>query len=312
MKRPAAAVALLIAALLSACSDPERRVVAEAGGQRIYFRHLLQEAALARSRGVALDNPRTDTLARFYNQAVQRLVDEFLLAQEAERRGLRVPDSLLQAEVERFRAAHASGQDFERVLASYHMTEREFRDTLRRRLLVEQLAESLASGIRVSEAEVRAHYARFRTRYRVPARATLEVVWVSRTAADRALGLLRGGASAETTAKAVGGRSDRVEVVEGQFAPTVEAQVLGAGAGQVVGPFPFGSAAMVARVARVVPGRLKPFREARGDVEAELLRSKQEEALSRLARQLRHQRGYAIFVTFSGMPPPQPRPTRMP
>ncbi|MDQ7850222.1 MAG: peptidylprolyl isomerase [Armatimonadota bacterium] len=312
MRSPAGLVLLLAVAALSACRNPEQQVVAWAGGQPIYFRHLLQEAALARARGVALDSPSSDKLARFYNRTVERLVDEFLLAQEAERRGLRVPESLLETEVQRFRSAHASGRDYERVLASYHLTEQEFKHLLRRRFLVERLAEVVGSRVEVSLSEVRAYYTRTRAQYRVPARGTLDAVWVSRAASDRALDLLRRGASAAATAVAVGGRSERLEVVEGQFNGAVEAAVFRSAPGAIVGPFALGSVVLVARVRELAPGRLKSFREARGEVEAEVLRQKQEQALGQLARKLRREQGYKILVVFSGTPPPEPRPTQLP
>jgi len=292
---------LLCVLAVAACTRPEQVTVAEAGGQKIRMRHLLQEAALARSRGEPLDDPRTDTLARFYNAATDKLVDQFLLAQEAERRGLRIPSSLVDAEVERLRGE--SPDRWRAVLSTYHMTEGELRDRIRTALLVERLAETLAEGIRVTDREIRAYYFENRSRFRKPGTARLLTFWVRPEAGERLARDLRGGRPTAQLVDAYRARILELEVREDRVTSVLEREALRSQRGRVLGPYRVGEQAVVARVLAVEPARQMEFSEARVQVEAAMLTQRRRQVMIDLARELRQRRGYRIFFRFRGVPP---------
>ncbi|GBD29323.1 Chaperone SurA [bacterium HR32] len=296
---------------LSACTRAEDVVVAEAGGHKIRMRHLLQEAAVARARGEALDDPHSQTLARFYNAATEALIDQILLAREAERRGLKVPDSLVDAEMNRLRGEQSTEQ-WRRVLASYHMSEADLRDRLLRGLLIERLREELAREVRVSETDVRSYYRENAHLLKKPARARLLTLWMPRQAADAVARRWRAGAPIRELQASYRARVLELQLTEDDASFPGRTEVLRSRPGEVLGPFLAAGEAIVVKVLSVDPARPMTFQEARSLVEQRLVDGKVSAALARLARDLRSRHGFRIFFRFRGTPPPEAYPVGSP
>jgi hypothetical protein len=108
------------------------------------------------------------------------LVDRALIAAEVERRSIPVPAGWL-VEAERRAVAGFGGEaGYDAYLAEHGLSRADYRDVLRGELCAEALRADLARAIAVSEADVRAHYARHRRdpAFRRPALVTAAHVLV--------------------------------------------------------------------------------------------------------------------------------------
>lgn len=95
---------------------------------------------------------------RLKEQALNRLVDEALLLQAAQRLGIRVSDAELQEQIRNYPYFQENGQFNERryqmLLARSHMTPADFEGQERHRLLLQKIIQSITSFAKVSDAEL--------------------------------------------------------------------------------------------------------------------------------------------------------------
>ncbi len=91
-------------------------------------------------------------------QALNRLIDQVLLLQAAQRLGLKVSTAELQAQIRRYPIFQEEGQFSERryflVLSRMHLSPGDFEAQERQRLLVQKLIQETTAFAKVSEAEV--------------------------------------------------------------------------------------------------------------------------------------------------------------
>jgi len=93
-------------------------------------------------------------------KALDHLIDQLLLAQEAQRRSVAVDDSLLERMLTQWGGQFASDQDRDEKLAARHMTIADVREKFRQDLLVQKLVETeIRDTLEVSDAAVQAYYA---------------------------------------------------------------------------------------------------------------------------------------------------------
>jgi peptidyl-prolyl cis-trans isomerase D len=98
-------------------------------------------------------------------QVLDQLVNQELLAQEAERRGIGTSDAEVLEELKKNESFHKDGafnfEHYREVLADFlKKTPQEFEDDLRRRLAAGKLSELVESGAQVSDDEVRSRFFR--------------------------------------------------------------------------------------------------------------------------------------------------------
>ena len=96
------------------------------------------------------------------SQAMNRVVDSELMRQEGQRLGLRVSDAELQQSISTIPAFQQDGRFdkdiYLRTLRGNNFTPGEFEDVQRDELLTRKLQELVASGVQVSEAEVKERF----------------------------------------------------------------------------------------------------------------------------------------------------------
>ncbi len=96
------------------------------------------------------------------SQAMDQLINAELLRQEAQRLGLQVSDSELQQSIRSVQAFQDNGQFnkelYLRTLRANNFTPADFEDAQREELLARKLQDLVASGVHVSEAEVKDRY----------------------------------------------------------------------------------------------------------------------------------------------------------
>ncbi len=162
-------------------------------------------------------------------KCMRALIEREILYQEAEKRGLTIPDTELQKswdiELDRLRESMSRGSDKditeEQILAEAGATREEGMRELRKALLIEKMKAELvkASGVKVTDAEVREFYEKEKDRFRQPDLFHLKQLFIrslrnaagegnttreeARARIETALKRIRAGESFEAVAKSV-------------------------------------------------------------------------------------------------------------
>lgn len=112
---------------------------------------------LAQGRSVgAIRSP--SVYKRFKNEALEQLIDKELLWQEAQRRGLKIAPSRVQAELQNIKSAFGSAESFFRRLAQDGFDESAYADYLEQELAAMAMLESLTQSSAPAEEEVHRLY----------------------------------------------------------------------------------------------------------------------------------------------------------
>lgn len=112
---------------------------------------------------------------------VSELIDRTLIAQEAERRGLSIPqDKLAEAEQ---RSIQELGGDkkYDDYLKENHLTRDEYRDVIRMEIYGEMMHDELSKGLSVSDDDVKKYYDAHKTdpEFQVPERVTASHILIN-------------------------------------------------------------------------------------------------------------------------------------
>lgn len=180
--------------------------------------------ALQQLRRQSTPLPAQDVLER---QLLERLVTARVLAQTAKETGLRVDDAQLQRSLERIAQENKLTPDaFRKALESDGVNFNRFRDELRNEILITRLKErEVDSKILITDAEIDNYlknqqnlggkddeYSLAHILVLVPEQASPEQIQVKRSAAEKALAQLRGGADFRQVSAGV---SDAQNALEG-------------------------------------------------------------------------------------------------
>ena len=144
----------------AAPARPAPDVVATVNG--VAIRKAMVDSALAAARS----NPRmfSSELPKGPGEAEKAIVDQLiaaeLLGQEAQSKGIIVPDSEVDDYMKTFKTHFASEKDYADTLRDHGFTEKDMRDDARRQSAVKRLLEKevIAKVPRVEEREARAYY----------------------------------------------------------------------------------------------------------------------------------------------------------
>lgn len=111
------------------------------------------------------------TLTQLRQQTLDQLINEVLVMRDAKERGISISRSDVNDQFDIVAARFASTEDFQEELDSNKFTEGEYRDDIRRQLLIQRYLDALAEerGVTVSDEEVDQTYAN------IVAQATEEV-----------------------------------------------------------------------------------------------------------------------------------------
>ena len=154
----AALAAVAAVALLGGDSEATKGsgpVIAEANGVAIHQAH-----ADARVAGITdvHGNIETTLGPDWRSFVLKTLVDDVIMRQEAERRGLVVTDSELESKVDDVKRQVGTAEEFELWLAESGMTEDELERRLDLQIIAGKVYEAVTSDAQPTEAEVRAFY----------------------------------------------------------------------------------------------------------------------------------------------------------
>lgn len=243
--------------------------------------------------------------------ALEMIIFEELVYQEAERRKLTVSAAKLnQAEAEFRKQFHSPDEYDQYMQAEMRGSRQVLRQQITRSLLIEEILKAeVDDKSAVTLAEVRAYYdknpKRFQTgesfniqsiSFMPPQKPTPEIIEKNRKRAEDALRQAKATASYEgfgLLAEKISEDDFRVNMGDHKAvgADKLPPQIVKAAqtmqAGQVSGLIQIGSAFTIFRLNAHNPARKQPFAEVRADLRTELGKSKYERLRSNLAKQLR-------------------------
>ncbi len=104
---------------------------------------------------------------RFKKEALEALIEEELLFKEAKKRGLKVPDEVIDAVIEENKK-RLGYKRFQEVLKQKGLSVKGFRERIRKAQMVQTLLGLLKKEASYSEAELRDYYEKNRSKFRRP------------------------------------------------------------------------------------------------------------------------------------------------
>jgi len=243
--------------------------------------------------------------------ALEMIIFEELVYQEAQRRKLAVPAEKLNGAEAEFRKQFNSPDQYQQYLqAEMGGSEQKLRQQMKRSLLIEQVLKTdVELKAAVSPAEIQAYYAGNPAKFSQPESFSIQSISVvpplkatpaqegaARKKADDALrqakatksyqdfGLLAEKLSEDDFRVNMG---DHKVVPADKLPPSVVKTLQSMQSGQVTGVIQIETAFTIIRLNAHTPARKKPLTEVRADLKTELQKSKYEKLRSNLAKQLR-------------------------
>jgi peptidyl-prolyl cis-trans isomerase SurA len=243
--------------------------------------------------------------------ALEMIIFEELVYQEAQRRKLTIPEAKLnQAEAD-FRQQFSSPDQYQQYLKSeMHDSEKQLRQQIRRSLLIERVLKTdVEDRSTVSPAEVRAYYANNAARFEQAEMFVFQSISVipppksganqARDAKKRADEALRQARATKTyqdfglLAEKISEDDYRVNMGDHKatslekLPPQVVSALREMQPGQISGLIQIENAYTIIRLNAHTPARTKPFAEVKHDLTTELQKRKYEKLRSSLGKQLR-------------------------
>lgn len=311
-------IAVSILFLVAGCARDSGGVpsnaIAVVGGQAVTkpeLDHLLDQArANAKESSRPFPKPGTAEYRQIREQVVQFLVRRAQLAAEAGARDIEVSDEQIEQKRKLLIKQYFGGNEdlYRKQLKKNGVTEEQARADIEATLIQEALFKDVGKDAKVSDAELRKHYAKNKQKYSTPAQREIRQILVKaeqRALARSLVDQLRSGASFEQLArrysqdprsKNAGGR---LELSKGQADAALERVVFSIGTHRLSDPIRtrFGWHVIEA-LGPVRPAKTLPYGQVKEAVREELLRTKKNEAstkyLARLARKnkVKYQAGF--------------------
>jgi parvulin-like peptidyl-prolyl cis-trans isomerase-like protein/SurA-like protein len=249
--------------------------------------------------------------AQIRQGALEMIIFEELVYQEAVRRKLNIPAEKLNRAQGEFRKQFNSPDQYQQYLQSeMHGSEQQLRQQIRRSLLIEQVLKTdVEVRATVTPAELQAYYVKNAARFSQPEtftfqsisivpplKATAEQAKQARTKAEEALrqakatksyqefGLLAEKISEDDFRVNMG---DHKAISADKLPPQVVRSLQAIQSGQVTGLIQIESAYTIIRLNAHTPARKKPLSEVKSELNTDLQKSKYEKLRSNLAKQLR-------------------------
>jgi peptidyl-prolyl cis-trans isomerase SurA len=214
---------------------------------------------------------------------MEELVNEALLEDRARDLDLTTADAEVEDQINRLKEANkvTTEEDFARALAASGLTPDRLRDQLRKTLTVQRVVgREVNSKVDLSDDALRLIYEREKDTYRVPEKAHLAEILISKgedpaetqKKAKEASDLLKGGAKFETvvaqysdgSTKSRGG--DLGIVTKGELTAEIDKAVFSLPVGAVSDPIGTKFGWHLVKVVDKVPPTYKPFSEVRADI----------------------------------------------
>jgi parvulin-like peptidyl-prolyl isomerase len=189
---------LIVLAALGAARAEERGIAARVNGVAISAERLerYQEEVVGGRDFLSMSNPAS--FKRHKREALEQLIDQELLWQEAQRRGALAPQAEVEAALGQLRARFASEAELARRLERAGFTTSTYREYLLRLLSIDRLVErDVAPHLAVTDEEVHDYYSADPERFAIPEEVHLRQILVRADASASADARARAKARAE-------------------------------------------------------------------------------------------------------------------
>ncbi len=280
---------LALASLASGCGhDPPSvptsaiAVVGDRPISRSQYEALMAEARQSYATGSRpFPAAGTDAYRHLSRLAVDLLVEQAELEQEAPRLGVQVDRAQVEAKLRQLKDQSFGGSErrYRARLRAAGMTDAQVRSALRAQLLVDAVRAAVTADVTVPTQAVQQYYERHLRDYTTPqSRVVRHLLVRTKAQADRIVAALRSGASFATLARRYSrdpqtrGRGGELTLVAGRTSPALDGVAFELAVGQVSRPFrtSFGWE-LVQPVSPVRLRRTRPFEAVRNGIRRRLL-----------------------------------------
>ncbi|MDD4587646.1 MAG: peptidyl-prolyl cis-trans isomerase [Heliobacteriaceae bacterium] len=146
--------------VLAGCNTTN--MVATVNGDKIYRADLDKRVDRAKKEIAAQGNPSdqlsAEMIATIERQELERMIDEKLYEQEAQKRGIQVTDEQVIEELEKEKQRFENDAAYQKALKQADVTEAEIKEIIRTGLKVFKLYEAVTVDVQVTDDELRQYY----------------------------------------------------------------------------------------------------------------------------------------------------------
>jgi peptidyl-prolyl cis-trans isomerase SurA len=285
------ALAAALAAPAAAQAAPVDRVIAVVNGDPILQSDLTRARAdLEKENALAA---RSEELAD--KDLLQRLIDDKLANQEADKLDIQVTDKEVDAAVDDILAQNR--MDLETLkarLLEQGVNYTEYRGKILERIRRLKLTNrTVRSRVNVDQSRMQAYYSQHRDEFKdTPKLHLVQAVFSGAKAVAQSNALYKKGtlsqADFEAEAKAAGASvTDLGQLTLERMAPEIARLIDPVEAGRTTPPMEAGAAVQLIFVSERLPARIKSFEEVRGEIEERLGREESERQFNRWLKELR-------------------------
>ncbi len=288
--------------------DRSQDEIARVNGVSITRREFQVEYRTAVDRHAQEGNPIDEAhIAPIRQAVIQRMVDDELLFQESQRLGLVVTAEEINREVSAARARFKDAAAFKQELARQHMDETHYRVKLYRQRAIQRVIEQqVMPVVRISDDDLHRFYEANRKRYHIPEKIRLRHILiraadegdtVKKNAARRKIEMIRDrlirGEDFERLAREYSEEPRREQggdlgyVQRGKMLPQLETVAFGLAVGETSPILTTVHGFHLLHVTDRKPEREVSFKEARLDIQNNLLQVRRELALKKYLEELR-------------------------
>ena len=278
----------------AAAGGGDSKVVARVNGERVTqaeVQRLLVNPAVRAELEQELGAGERDAKA-LPRLALDKLIGQRLLLQEARRRNLRVTDKESDDALLKLRRRFRDLKEFGAWMHERGLDDRSLFETIRNELLIKRVAAALIEGVKLSENQIRAYYEAHKHEQQTSGAVHLRVIAVrDRAVADDIVLAAKNGADFGKLAreKSIGRRAAKggdTEWMSRDRLPPLLRQALGrAKLGEVVGPIPAGNDFRVVQLVAARSPEPKSLAEVRPRIERRLLLETQKDFLAAWRRE---------------------------
>jgi foldase protein PrsA len=180
-------------------------VVGKESITKTQFNDLINQAKKSfKAQKRAFPKPGSTEYKTLQDQAVQYLVQRAEFGQKGSDLGVTVTDKQIAARLAQIKKQYFGGNDkrYRQQLAAQGLTETQVKEDIKAQLVSEGIFKKVTTGVKVSDADVKAYYTSHQSQYGTPeSRDVRHILVNSKTLADSLYAQLKGGADFAALAK---------------------------------------------------------------------------------------------------------------
>lgn len=274
----------------------------------------VDQVVQARQGDYSMLSQQPGLLDELRQQVLDQLISQELLWQEAQRRGHRVEDEVVDFQLGEIRSGFESSEAFELKVQQGGFTLEGFREDVLKRMSVERMvSRDIAGTIEVSDQDIDAFYQANQEQMVIPEQVRVSHIMVKGESADEAalaqaleharelLAELRAGADfgqlarEKSQAPSSGNNGDLGFIARGSLVKPFEDAAFALQSGEMSEPVRVGNDYHLLKVTARTGGNLVSRDEAAGQIEDFLVQKRTQEALQTLLQSLREEGEVTVY-----------------